>query len=259
MARATTLVSPASTSTTSATGTGAAVTAGRARPAARRSMDPHLCAVVAPASFEAAQYRRIALSLERLRAVRKAQVVAFSSAMTGEGKTLTVVNTAGSLAQGRERKVLVIDADLRRPAVRRYLGLSAGGPGLGDVVRDGALRLNDVVRRDPAIDFDILGAGRQAGVTPYETLQSPRLRTLLSEARERYDYVLIDTPPLLAVPDGQMLAELTDGVILVVRAHQTSRRHLADVVRDHGQLKIVGIVFNSDDECGRGYDRSYYR
>lgn len=231
----------------------------RAPAATRRTMDPHLSAVVSPSSFEAAQYRRIALALERLRAVRGARVIAFSSAMTGEGKTLTTVNTAGALAQGRERKVLVVDGDLRRPAVTRYLGLPAGAPGLGDIVRDPSLRLADVIRRDPGIEFDVLGAGRRGGATPYETLQSPRLRTMLAEARERYDYVLIDTPPLLSVPDGQMLAEQTDGVVLVVRAHLTSRRHLNDVVRDHAVLKIIGIVFNADDECGRGYDRSYYR
>ena len=224
------------------------------------TVDPHLTSLIAPGSFEAAQYRRLRIALEQLHESRGIRVVAFSSAAPGEGKTLTTINTAGALAQTRALKVLLIDADLRRPSVGRYLGVTPSKEsGLSDYVHDARLTLSDIVRREAALDFDVILGGSRAASTPYETLHSPRLRQMLTEARGRYDHVLIDTPPLLAVPDCQLLAGQVDGLVLIVRAHKTSKQQLSDVLRDRDALKIVGLVFNSDDECGRGYDNSYYR
>lgn len=226
----------------------------------RRSVDPHLASLVTPGSFEAAQYRRLRMAIEHLGEARGVRVVAFSSASPSEGKTLTAVNTAGALSQTSDLKILLIDADLRRPSVHRYLGWPhQARPGLSDYVSDPRLALSDIVHRDPPFECDVMLTGSAGAGTPYETLQSPRLQRLFAEARERYDYVLIDTPPLLAVPDCHMLAEHVDGLLLVVRAHKTSKRHLADVLRDREALKIVGLIFNADDDCGRGYDNSYYR
>jgi len=232
----------------------------RAAARTKRRIDPHVSSLVTPASFEAAQYRRLRLSIERLHDTRGMKVMAFSSAASGDGKTLTAVNTAAALAQTPDLKVLLIDADLRRPSVRRYLGLaSQGRPGLIDYVSEPRLTVPEIVRRDAPLSCDVILAGSQASGSPYETLQSPRLGQLLADVRAQYDYVLIDTPPLLAVPDCHMLAEHIDGLLLVVRAHKTSKRQLADVMRDREALKLVGIIFNADEECGRGYDNSYYR
>lgn len=250
MSRATLLVDTAGSDTAPADASHAA--GGR--------VDPHLSSLTTPASFEAAQYRRLRIALERMRESRGLRVVAFSSAAPGDGKTLTAINTAGALAQTRALKVLLIDADLRRPSVARYLGLTGSArPGLSAYVRDAGVTLSDVVRREPGLDCDVILDGSQANASPYETLHSPRLRQMLIEARERYDHVLIDTPPLLAVPDCQLLADHVDGMVVIVRAHKTSRHQLNEVLRDRDALKIVGLVFNGDDECGRGYDNRYYR
>lgn len=242
----------------SATGTEApAAVASSAR---RQKLDPHVVSLTNPESFEASQYRRLRLALERLHVSRGIKVVAFSSPSPGEGKTLTSVNMAATLAQAADLRVLLIDADLHRPAVPRYLGINAqDAPGLADLVHDPQLTLRDVVIRQPPLAFDVILAGSLRTVAPYETFRSARLSRLLLEARNVYDYVLIDTPPLIAVPDCQVLAPCVDGFLLIVSAHRTSKKLLAEALSERDPLKILGLVFNNDDDCGRGYDTSYYR
>lgn len=226
----------------------------------RRKLDAHLVSLLTPASFEAAQYRRLRLAIERLREAGSLRVLAVTSASPGDGKTLTTLNLAGALAQSRDLKVLVVDADLRRPALPQYLGVSAGQhAGLADHVHDERLSLADVVRRDPVLACDVILSGRQRQVAPFETLISSRVQDLLAEARARYDYVLLDTPPLLSVPDTQALASWVDGTVVVVHAHRTSKRQLAAILAEREALKMVGLVFNNDDGCSRSYDKTYYR
>jgi capsular exopolysaccharide synthesis family protein len=226
----------------------------------RQRIDPHVVSLTNPESFEAGQYRRLRLAIERLHQTRGVKVVAFSSPSPGEGKTLTSVNLAATLALATDLRVLLIDADLHRPSVPRYLGIDAqDAPGLADLVHDPQLALRDVVIRQPPLSFDVILAGSLRTVAPYETFRSPRLTQLLHDAREAYDYVLLDTPPLVAVPDCQVLAPAVDGFLLVVSAHKTSKRMLGEALDERVALKILGLVFNNDDDCGRGYDKSYYR
>jgi protein-tyrosine kinase len=226
----------------------------------RQRIDPHVVSLTNPESFEASQYRRLRLAVERLRETRGIKVLAFSSPSPGEGKTLTAVNLAATLALAADLRVLLVDADLHRPSIPRYLGIDAqDAPGLADLVHDPQLALRDVVIRQPPLAFDVILAGSLRTVAPYETFRSARLTQLLQDARAAYDYVLVDTPPLIAVPDCQVLAPALDGFLLVVSAHKTSRRMLGEALDERVPLKILGLVFNNDDDCGRGYDKSYYR
>jgi capsular exopolysaccharide synthesis family protein len=207
-----------------------------------------LVSFVAPASLEAEQYRALRHLVERLHRDNGLQVFAVTSAGAGEGKTITTLNLAGSLAQAPEARVLVIDADLHRPTVAKYLGLGRPrSPGLAEAVLHGSHTLSGTVRRIEPLNVSVLLAGTGSAGS-YELLTSPRLEELLTEARGTYDYVLIDTPPVVPLADSRLLSKVIDGYVVVVAAHKTPRKLLADACDLLDTAKLVAVVFNGDDQ-----------
>jgi protein-tyrosine kinase len=224
-----------------------------------KEIDEHLVSLLDPASFESEQYRVLRHSVEQLRRTSGLSVFAVSSPAVGDGKTLTAVNLAGSLAQGADARVLLVDADLRHAAVGSRLGLDEDeGPGLVDAILDTNVVLEDVVRRRPPYNLSVLSAGRLA-TAPYEVLKSPRLGELLDQARARYDYILLDTPPVLPVPDCRIIGKWVDGFILVVTAHRTPRRMVEEALNLMESSKVIGLVFNGDDQPISTYNAAYAR
>jgi capsular exopolysaccharide synthesis family protein len=220
-----------------------------------------LVSLLAPSSFAADQYRTLRHSVERLRRECGLHVLAMTSATPGDGKTVTTLNLAGALAQGHNARVLVVDGDLRRPSVARYLGLDhQSSPGLSDVLLDPAYSLGQVVRRLEGFNLSIVPSGA-AQDAPYELLNSARLESFLKEARELYDCVLIDTPPLLPLPDCRLIGKWVDGFLLVVGADKTPRRLVTDALSLLDPDKVIGIVFNGDKRPLSNYYglSSYYR
>jgi Mrp family chromosome partitioning ATPase len=130
--------------------------------------------------------------------------------------------------------------------VASYLGLDGAGPGLADVIRDVTLPLEAVVRRRPPFGVWLLPAGRCSS-PPYELLNSARFGQLLDEARQRYDYVVLDTPPVVPVLDCRVLAKWVDGIVMVVAAHRTPRKLLQEALESIDRARIAGLVFNHDD------------
>jgi capsular exopolysaccharide synthesis family protein len=222
-----------------------------------QAVEQHLVSLVDPASFEAEQYRTLRSSVEDLRRARGSCVVAVSSAALGEGKTTTSINLAGALAQGRDHRVLLIDADLRRPSIAGQLGLGRNGEqGLVDAIQDPRLGLRDMVRICPAFHLAVLPAGRFTR-QPYETLQSPRFGHLLTQARHAFDYVVVDTPPLLPVSDCRLIAEWVDGFLLVIAADSTPRKSVEDALGIIDAEQLIGFVFNRDHRAKAGYYYGY--
>jgi len=220
--------------------------------------DTHLVSLTAPASFAAEQYQGLRLTVERLARTRDAKVIAVSSPAAGDGKTVTAINLAGALARGTSARVLLIDADLRRPAVARQLGIEDAEIGLADALGDGGLPFERITRTLDHFNLAVIPAGSaRAGVS--QILRSPRLEELLREARQRYDFVVLDTPPLLPVFDSALLAKSVDGVLLVVSANQTPRKLLGEALNMLDASKVLGIVFNRDDRPLFGYYDAYYR
>jgi capsular exopolysaccharide synthesis family protein len=219
-----------------------------------------LVSFVAPASLEADQYRGLRHLLERLHHDSGHRVFAVTSPGSGDGKTVTTLNLAGSLAQSPEARVLVIDADLHRPSVGEYLRLDEPhSPGLVGAIADETCDLDRAARRVAALNISVMLAGeyRQGA---YELLNSPRLESLLKEARRRFDYVVIDTPPLIPLPDCRLIGRWVDGFLLVVAAHRTPRKAFAEALNLVDPTKVIGTVFNGDDRPLAAYGSygSYY-
>ena len=221
-------------------------------------LDTHLVSLTAPASFAAEQYQGLRLTIERLGRSRSMQVIAVTSPAAGEGKTLTSINLAGALVRGNEARVLLIDADLRRPSVARQLGITDSPAGLADALTNEGTHLAQVVHTIEPFKLDVVSAGTPKTAI-HQLLRSPRLDSLLREARERYDFIVIDTPPLLPVFDSALLAKASDGVLVVVSANQTPRKLLGEALNMLDPAVVLGIVFNRDARPLFGYYDAYYR
>jgi capsular exopolysaccharide synthesis family protein len=226
------------------------------------AVDDHLVSLVAPAGLEAEQYRALRHVVEQRRRSDNLTVIAVSSPGGGDGKTITAINLAGALAQAPDARVLLVEADLRRPSIGSLLGLNdPGAPGLVHAILDPGLSLAQVAQTLTTFNLSVVLAG-QTPPSPYEILKSPRLAELLDEARRDYDYVVLDTPPLVPVQDCRLIARLVDGLVLVVAAHRTPRPMLEAALDVLDPTRLIGLVFNGDDHllAGRqlGYNAGYY-
>jgi polysaccharide chain length determinant protein (PEP-CTERM system associated) len=210
-------------------------------------VDPKLVVHTAPESAPAEQYRGfLPIFLEST----GCRVILVTSAARGDGKSLTCMNLALSLASDLGRRVLVIDGDLRRPSAHRLLRIRPK-VGLSDVLR-GDATLSETAVNSKLPNLTLIPAGKPAR-NPLMLLTSPSFLELLATAKKGYDVILIDSPPLLPVVDTKILRRMADMVVFVVRADATPRdgvvRSLADM-RD-----VAGVIFN---QVSPGSFRRYY-
>ena len=188
-------------------------------------------------------------------------VIGLSSALSGEGKSLTAVNLAYTLSQ-LDKKVLLIDCDMRRPTLAEKMSLQKQ-PGLSNyLTRQCSLdELTQVCElKSGENPFYVITAG-QNPPNPMELLSSNRMKKALASLRGAYDYVILDLPPVGEVGDALAIAKETDGMLLVVRQNYCDRLVLADTARqfDFIQSKILGVVFNCTSEHGGNYGKGYYK
>ncbi|MEU5940508.1 polysaccharide biosynthesis tyrosine autokinase [Micromonospora sp. NPDC047548] len=196
----------------------------------------------AATSARAEAVRKLRTNLRFVDVHEPARVIAVTSALQGEGKTTLSCNLAIALAEAGWR-VLLVDADLRRPKVADYLGLD-GGVGLTDVLV-GDVQVGDVVQRWGDRSLLVLPSG-SAPPNPSELLGSKAMADLLLALRESADIVVIDTAPLLAVTDGVVVAVQADGALLVTQQGRTSRTQVAAAARSlHSvSVRLLGCVLN---------------
>jgi capsular exopolysaccharide synthesis family protein len=225
--------------------------------AAALKLHEELVSFTAPESLEAEQYRALRQSVEHLARNLALKVLAVTSPGPGDGKTVTTLNLAGSLAQSQGARVLVIDADLHRPAIAASLGLATdGASGLATAARDD-IRSTRAARRIEKLNLSVMLVG-DADVVPHEAIASPRIPALLAEARAQYDFVLIDMPPAVPFADCRTIARWVDGFLLVVGAHHTPCGLMAEALGALDRSKIIGMVFNGDDRPMRAGYYGYY-
>ena len=191
------------------------------------------------------QYRRLAASLHDAQTTQGVKVVTITSALPQDGKTLTAVNLALTLSESYSRRVLVIDADLRRPAVHKVLGIR-NRAGLNEVLH-GEVQDLPLITISPTLSVLTSGVSRS---TPLAGLASERMGTLLDECASRFDWVLIDVPPVGLLADAQILGRLTGAVILVIRAGATPHEAVARAISQIGRESIIGTVLNAVEDSG---------
>ncbi len=189
----------------------------------------------------------------------KLSCVLVTSSVPGEGKTTITQNLAASF--GQMQKVLLIDADLRRPSQHKNFKVQVKPEGISDVLLD-KCTLDQAIQRVEGANFDLLVAGLHSP-NPSELIGSHKFATLITELKKKYDRILIDSPPLQAVSDSLLLSKLANAVLLVVRSELTHERILRSSVRDlqSAQAKVLGAVINAVnlDRDAYQYARYYYR
>jgi len=191
----------------------------------------------------------------------ESRVIGVSSALSGEGKSLTSINLAYTLSQ-LGKKVILVDCDMRRPTLAEKLGVRKK-PGLssyltGQCRLEGLLQFCNIKNEEKI--FHVVTAG-QNPPNPIELLSSARMEKLLELLRGAYDYIILDLPPVGEVSDAMAVAQKTDGMLLVVRQNFCDRMALTDAARqfEFVNAKILGIVYNCALEGGERYGKNYYK
>jgi capsular exopolysaccharide synthesis family protein len=189
----------------------------------------------------AEQFRALRGRIDALEEQGNLKSVMVTSAMPGEGKTTAAVNLGIVTGLSLERRVLLIDCDMRRPSVHQSLGLQPTN-GLAEVL-NGKVDPDSAIMRVGGANLDVLPVrGRPAN--PSELLGSPGMVNLMTELRSRYDRIILDTPAALGLPDAKSVSEFCDGIVVVVRAGRTRQEDTETVVEILGRQRVVGIVLN---------------
>jgi capsular exopolysaccharide synthesis family protein len=219
-----------------------------------------LAALKAPGSQMAESFRILRTSILLSSAPHPPQVLLVTSAHPREGKTFASVNLALALAQ-RGSRVVLVDSDLRKPSVLKALGQVDGvGPGLSGFLMGGYDIDQALLVSTAAPNLWLLPPGA-IPPNPAELLSSPAMEGLVRDLRQRFEYIVFDSPPLLLVTDGILLSALADGVLLVVESGTTSRDALHRVRRilDRAGANTLGAVLNKLEDLSGGYYSSRYR
>lgn len=213
-----------------------------------------------PDDYAVETYRGLCVNLQFLALDQPLRIVQVVSSIPGEGKTTTASNLAVVLAQAGQR-VVIVDGDLRRPRIHEVFAKDPA-PGLTDLLLADA---PDSVVQDEAVgDDDTLGivTAGLAPPNPSELRSGPRIKAVLADLADRYDYVIVDAAPLLPVSDSIALTGAVDGVLVVVQAGRTTSTDLVESMERLGRVNapVVGIVLNqasASESGGYGYGRGY--
>lgn len=215
------------------------------------------------ASSEAYKLLRTKLQFSFADDEHRCRVIGLSSALSGEGKSLTAINLAFTLSQIGKR-VILLDCDMRRPTIAEKLNIQKK-PGLSSCL-SGQTQLDGLVQfcglKEDKKAFHVISAGENPP-NPIELLSSSRMRKVLDTLRGHYDYVILDLPPVGEVSDAMAVAKEVDGMLVLVRQDYCNRPALTDAIQqlEFVDAKILGVIFNcSSDNSGKyGYGKRYYK
>jgi protein-tyrosine kinase len=206
------------------------------------------------ANLGAERFRTLRSRLYQIASARTLRSVVVTSTEPGEGKTFVAANLAQSIVRQPERKVLLIDADLR--ASRLHLSFGAQRtPGLAEYLQ-GEADICSVIQKEEGANLCVIAGGREVS-NPSELLLNGRLRGLLDRLTPLFDWVILDTPPTMPVHDASIIADVSDGVLFVVRAGVTDNEMASKAVEEFRDNNLVGVVLNRM-ERGLGYGGYYY-
>lgn len=200
------------------------------------------------------QYRHLAAVLHHAQKASNVRSVMVTSALPAEGKTLTATNLALTLSESYQKRVLLIDADLRRPRMKEMFALPSA-EGLADSLaarQEGKLPVQQVT---PTLW--VLTAGAVLP-DPMSLLVSPAMKQLLEDAKDAFDWVVVDTPPIAILPDANLLASMIDTTLLVVSAQSTPYPMVQRAAQAVGTNRILGVVLNRAEKTGLPANYGYY-
>jgi len=225
----------------------------RKRKKSNNSKTRHLITKLNPRSPISEQYRTIRTNLQFASIDKELRSILITSAAPNEGKSMTTANLAVVYAQ-QGKKVLLIDADLRNPTVHYTLRLD-NLSGLSTILV-GEDRFSDAIQHSDIENLSVLSSGPNPP-NPSELLASNRMKQVLEDAKQHYDLIIIDSPPVLPVTDAQILANLVDGSLLVIRSRQTEYESAEKAIEslERSTSKILGTVLNDRDKKD---SNSYY-
>ena len=212
---------------------------------------PELITMTEPDSIISEAYRALRTNVQFISTDRDIKVIVLTSPSPQEGKTSVAISLAVTICQS-DKKVLLIDADLRNPSLHRNFELD-NKTGLSDLLLKDE-PLEKLVKSIAVKGLHILTSGPKA-LTPSELLGSEKMRNFAAVARAKYDFVIFDSPPLLPVTDAAILSKITDGVIIVVR----SRRTVIDAIKrvktilQNLKVNILGVVITDIDQKSEHY------
>jgi len=215
-------------------------------------IDAHVVSYTDPQCTIAEQYRMLRTNLVALNSGPPIRVLVITSAIKREGKTITVLNLATVMATDPEKTVVAIDCDLRRPKIHTLLGMHSQ-PGLSEVLR-GEVEPEAVLQKTRIPNLIIIPAGKPPA-NPSELIGSSRMVHLMEEVKKRFDRVIFDTPPVMAVTDAGVLGAMADGVILVIKTESTKRDIVlrAQTLLKGANAKLVGCVLTNIREFSPYY------
>jgi capsular exopolysaccharide synthesis family protein len=201
-------------------------------------------------------YRRLRTKILQQHAVKPFQILMVSSPSPQEGKTVTVLNLGLSFAMLPNFKVLVVDGDLRKGTIGKWLGAD-NYPGLSNVL-ESAANLEEVAIKCSNVSMHVVTRGNSK-TSPAELLHSPRLNAEFRRMTEHFDLVLVDSPPVTLITDAQLLAGSCDAVLLIARAFKTRRKSLEQASQDLSAFRVIGTVLNggTSTQLDRAYGGYY--
>jgi capsular exopolysaccharide synthesis family protein len=205
--------------------------------------------------FYLEQFKALRAKLEYKVDERKMKLIAITSAIAGEGKTLSSVNLAINLASAGRRKILLIDVDLRKSDLARGLDIEPY-PGLREFL-GGSGVLKDIVRNTIVPGLYVVPGGKTMA-DPSPLLAAEKIRYFLGKVREQFDVILLDTPPILPVADTLSLRDQVDGFIFLFRADFTPYTLLRQALEELGEANVIGVVMNGIEPKKQKYYQRYY-
>lgn len=219
-------------------------------------VEPHLVSITTPRAAFAERFRSLRTRVLRAGEKENVQTIVITSSGVMEGKTVTALNLAWQLAQAEGVRALLIDGDLRHPCAAEYLGLEAPA-GLSEVLAGSASLVDSIVRLEPAGLHLLPGGAARDDVA--DLLSGPTFASVLAEAREMFDFIILDAPPLGIFTDAAVLMNRADAALLVIRAGRVKFTQLDRLLEGVPQERILGVVLNGSDEQLDESNYYYYR
>ena len=187
------------------------------------------------------QYRLLRSKLSSLNGSHTNNVLAITSARKGEGKSLTSVNLAIVMAEDTKKKILLIDGDMRKPSIHTFFNCKAEY-GLIDLLMHKA-DIESAMIPSGIKNLTLLLAG-EPSKSPSDLLAASVFREIIEKIRKRFDYIIIDSPPIIPFADMNIISDVVDGILLVVRAEKTPKEMILEALKTLNKENIIGVVFN---------------